>query len=98
MIAFEYTPTVGEPEDIWIYNLGQQTFSRLTFGGSRNIQPFWSPSGSEVGFSSDRDGSFSLYSRPADLGVEARLLIADGDDGLYTGTDLPPRVAPPSAV
>ncbi len=74
----------GAPEDIWIYDLDQETFSRLTFEG-RNIQPFWSPDGSEVGFSSNREGSFALYARPADLSSETRLLVAAGDaPGLYT--------------
>ena len=67
----------GEPEDIWIYDLEQRTLSRLTFGDGRNLQPFWSPDGTEVGFSSNRDGLFALYSRPADLSGDARLLVSD---------------------
>ena len=87
-IAFEYI-AAGEAEDIGVYNVDQQTFSRITFGGSRNLHPFWSPDGDEVGFSSNRDGFFALYSRPPDLSVEARLLFADPDDGLYEGSWTP---------
>ena len=79
----------GEPEDIWIYDLEQRTLSRLTFGDGRNLQPFWSPDGTEVGFSSNRDGLFALYSRPADLSGDARLLVSDPDDSLYEGTWTP---------
>ena len=54
------------------------------------MQPFWSPDGSEAGFSSNREGSFSLYVRPADLSSEARLLVAAGDaPGLYTAVWTP---------
>ncbi len=76
-------------EDIWIYDLDQETFTRLTFEG-RNLQPFWSPDGNEVGFSSNREGSFSLYARPADLSSETRLLVEAGDaPGLYTAVWTP---------
>ena len=88
-IAFEYIRAGEAAEDIGVYNLDQETFSRLTFGGSRNLHPFWSPEGDEVGFSSNRDGFFALYSRPPDLSVEARLLFADPDDGLYEGSWTP---------
>ena len=78
----------NQPEDIWVYDLEQGTSTRLTFEG-RNLQPFWSPDGSEVGFSSTRDGLFSLYSRRADLSQDARLLLADPNDGLLEGTWTP---------
>ena len=80
----------GAPEDIWIYDLDQGTFTRLTFGGSRNLEPFWNPDGTEVGFSSDREGPFALYARAADLSSETRLLVPAGDaSGLYTAVWTP---------
>ena len=63
--------------------------SQLTLGDSRNLQPFWNPDGTEVGFSSNRDGLFALYSRPADLSGDARLLVSDPDDGLYEASWTP---------
>ena len=87
-VAFQHTP-VGGTTDIWIYNLDQETFSRLTFE-SVNWYPFWSPDGSEVGFSSNRDGRRSLYARPSDFSGEARLLLPSPDgtvplfDALWT--------------
>ena len=79
----------GDPEDIWIYDLEQRTLSRLTFGDGRNLQPFWNQDGTEVGFSSNRDGLFALYSRPADLSGDARLIVSDPDDGLYEASWTP---------
>ena len=87
-VAFEHTAVGGGTENIWIYDMDQGTFSRFTFE-SRNIDPFWSPDGSEVGFSSDRAGFMALYARPADLSGEVRLLVADPDDGLYSGSWTP---------
>ena len=80
----------GAPEDIWIYDLDQGTVTRLTFGGSRNLEPFWSPDGTEIGFSSNREGSFALYARAADLSSETRLLVPARDaSGLYTAVWTP---------
>ena len=88
-IAFEYTPVGEAGENIWIYDLGQETVSRLTFDGLRNINPFWNPEGTEVGFSSDRDGFLSLYSRPVDLSRDARLLVGDSTGPLYEASWTP---------
>ena len=89
-IALEYNSPGGDtPQDIWVYDLDQQTFSRLTFEGAFNRYPFWSPDGREVGFSSDRDGLPALYARPADLSGETRLLLADPDDALHEGSWTP---------
>jgi serine/threonine-protein kinase len=79
-VAFEHG--LGSTRDIWIYDLDQETSSRLTFGGT-NVRPFWSPDGSEVGFSSAREGLNALYARPADLSGEARLLVAGEAEGLH---------------
>ncbi len=88
-IAFQHSEAGGR-EDIWIYDLDQETFSRLTFDG-RNIHPFWSPDGSEVGFSSDRAGNLALYSQSADFGGEAQLLVAAENRNLYDATWTPDR-------
>ena len=90
MIAFEYETPGDGTQDIWIYDLDQETFSRLTFEGAINRYPFWSPDGSEVGFASDRDYGFSaLYSRPVDLSGETRLLFGDPDDTSTEGSWTP---------
>ena len=88
-IAFEYTAVGEGGENIWIYDLDQETVSRLTFEGLRNMHPFWSPDGDEVGFSSNRDGLFALFSRPVDLSTDARLLLADPTSPLYEASWMP---------
>ncbi len=89
MIAFEYAPVDGGTQDIWIYDRGQRTFSRLTFEGDNNRYPFWSADGREVGFSSDRDSIDALYVRPANLSGPTRLLLADADQPLFEGSWTP---------
>ena len=79
-IAFAHAP-VGGTRDIWIYDIEQGTFERLTNEGT-NRSPFWSPDGGEVGFSSEREGIMALYSRSANLSGEARLLVAGRGQGL----------------
>ena len=74
-VAFQHAPVGGVTFDIWIYDLGQETFSRLTYEGT-NSRPFWSPDGSEVGFASNREGLYALYARAADFSGEARRLVA----------------------
>ncbi len=88
-IAFEYNTPADGTQDIWIHDLDQETFSRLTFEGDLNRYPFWSPGGSEVGFSSDRDNLSALYARPVDLSAETRLLFADPDEALFEGSWTP---------
>ena len=89
MIALEYNSPGDGTQDIWVYDLDQETLSRLTFEGNPNRYPFWSPDGREVGFSSDRDGMHALYARPADLSGETRLLLADPDYALFEGSWTP---------
>ena len=68
---------------IWIYDLADRTPSRLTFDGTRNIRPFWSPDGSDLGFVSDRDGPLAVYTRPWDGSGEARLLRAPAEGLIF---------------
>jgi serine/threonine-protein kinase len=74
-IAFERTLPGGRL-DIWIYDSDQGgVLRRLTSEGD-NLQPFWSPDGAEVGFSSTRLGTMALFSQPWDGSAPARLLRA----------------------
>ena len=72
-VAVQNTPAGNTDPQIWIYDLDQKTFTRLTFEGA-NTRPFWSPSGAEVGFLSNRDGENAVYARAWDRSGEARLL------------------------
>ncbi len=49
---------------VWIYDLGRETLTRLTFEGSGNGNPAWTPDGKRVAFTSETPGSLSW--QPAD--------------------------------
>jgi eukaryotic-like serine/threonine-protein kinase len=55
---------------------------RLTFGGSNNTAPDFSPDGSRIVFQSTRDGG-GIFEIPA-FGGEARLLARDGQNPKYS--------------
>ena len=64
--------------DIWIYDLAKDAWTRLTFEG-RNIIPRWTPDGKRVVYSSSRNGADSLFWRLADgSGPEESLFTAAG--------------------
>ena len=63
---------------IWLYDLtGDRQIQQRTFEGN-NQRPVWTPDGQRITFSSDRDGTMSLYWMPADgSGVAERLTTAE---------------------
>ena len=62
--------------DIWIHDTAQATRTRLTFEPGTNIQPFWTPDGREIVYSSMANVG-RVVARPADGGGRARPLIDD---------------------
>jgi serine/threonine-protein kinase len=55
-----------QDNDIWIWDFARETLTRLTFAPGLDIWPLWTPDGTQVAFSSDRDGIFNLYWKAAD--------------------------------
>jgi len=49
---------IQEPitDDIWVYDIARQTLNRLTFEGSENQQPQWTPDGERITWRSIREG------------------------------------------
>ena len=70
--------TDDDDRDIWVYDLsGDTQIRRLTLGGN-NRRPLWAPDGERVTFTSDRDGTSSIYWQPADgSSVAERLTTAE---------------------
>ena len=52
--------------DIWVYDISRGTLTRLTFEGSINQHPVWSPDGRRVAFRSDRAGPQNMFWKLAD--------------------------------
>jgi len=88
---------VGEQQwSVWIYDLQQKTFNRLTFEGD-NRDPLWSADGKRVIYASSRNGRKSLFWKPVTgPGSEEELLTlsaqpfpdAVSKDGRYLVYDI----------
>jgi serine/threonine-protein kinase len=72
---------VASPEggDIWIYEVGRGTRTRLTFEGV-NVEPVWSPDGERIAFSAGEDPDLQWI--PADGSATAQLLLQEKDTQL----------------
>jgi Tol biopolymer transport system component len=69
--------TLEEVMETWILDLNRRALSRFTYTGSNHVS-VWSPDGKYIAFSSDRDGPYNLYLKPADgSGTAERLTVYD---------------------
>ena len=51
---------------VWLYDLLRGPLTRLTFEGSLNQSPVWTPDGKRIAFSSNKEGPLSIYWELAD--------------------------------
>ena len=66
------------PADIWLVELERGTMTPFTFDPGFDNAPVWSPDGSRIVFSTNRDGSMNLYQRAASgAGNDEPLLKSD---------------------
>jgi Tol biopolymer transport system component len=65
--------------DIWLWDFGRGTNTRLTFGPKTDENPVWSYDGRRIAFSSNRDGKFyQLYWKDSSgTGEEERLTFGE---------------------
>ncbi len=61
--------------DIWVHETERAVATRLTFAAGFEAYATWSPSGTEITFTSDRRGSRDIFSKPAAGTGEATLLV-----------------------
>jgi serine/threonine-protein kinase len=63
-------------EQIWVKQLPAGPVSRVTFGGSTNTRPEWTPDGRRIAFISSRSGRRNAWIQRADGSAEAESLLA----------------------
>jgi dipeptidyl aminopeptidase/acylaminoacyl peptidase len=51
---------------VWLYDLSRDTLTRLTFQGTNNLVPYWTPDGKRIVFTSNKEGSRNLFWQLAD--------------------------------
>ena len=64
--------------DVWIYDLGRETWTPLTFDPGNDTRPMWTPDGRRVVFRSQRDAP-GLYWKAADGSGTAKRLTTTPD-------------------
>jgi Tol biopolymer transport system component len=67
--------------ELWIYEIARNIRTRFTFGSSSWV-PSWSPDGSELVFTSIRNGRYGLYRKSLGGPGEERLLI-DSEGAIF---------------
>ena len=77
MVAGTFTPgTEAEEKDIYVMRADGTRVRRLTDSAGLDEGPVWSPDGTKIAFSSDRDGQQEIYVMDAD-GSNPRRLTAN---------------------
>ena len=66
-------------EDIWIWDLALENFTKLTLDPSRDTHPAWTPDSERIIFASDREGVRNLYSKAANRPEEPQRLTEGPD-------------------
>ena len=61
--------------DIWVRELRRGVATRLTFDEAVDFSPVWSPDGTRIAFFSARDGTPTIYQKPANGAGEAEPLF-----------------------
>jgi tricorn protease len=75
-VAFSY---LG---DLWIANENGSGVLRLTDNQARDVYPRFSPDGSQIAFSSNREGNYNVYVIPATGGKPRQLTFHSADDNV----------------
>jgi Tol biopolymer transport system component len=79
-IAFDFYDSQSRNRDIWIYDIARELKTRFTFDPAVDQYAVWSPDGSCVVFSSNRQGASDLYQKTTSgAGVE-ELLVESADE------------------
>jgi eukaryotic-like serine/threonine-protein kinase len=66
--------------DIWVIDLQTGASSRLTFDPGDDVNPTWSPDGTRIAFSSDRNGRHDIYVKAATGAGDEQVLLRSSED------------------
>jgi serine/threonine-protein kinase len=80
----------GSDQDIWVYDLGRDTMTRMTFDGKGNLLPIWSPDGRYIVYGSQEGLS---WMRADGAGKPQLLIRTKGTVGPYSFTPNGNRLA-----
>jgi hypothetical protein len=67
-------------EEIYLVKSNGTGLTRLTTNTASDVEPAWSPDGSQVAFATNRDGNYEIYVMNADGQSPVRLTTASGPD------------------
>ena len=104
--AVEITDPRNGDIDVWLGDLARGILTRLTSGRFVHDSPVWSPDGTQIAFSSNRNGHFDLFRKRTDgTGEEEPLFTSSNDkvptdwsaDGRFIAFDLFGKSADPQA-
>jgi serine/threonine protein kinase/Tol biopolymer transport system component len=70
-------------QDIWLYEFARGVNTRFTFDPGIDQNPVWSPDGSQIAFSAQRNNVWGIYRKAANL-VGDEELLSKTDVGLLT--------------
>ena len=70
----------GGAEDLWLYDLDRGIPTRFTTDPKHEGTPVWSPDGTMLYFSSDRNGTFKIFRRPSNGAGNDEMVLEDSVD------------------
>jgi TolB protein len=88
-IAFAATAEGASAQDIYLINADGTNLRRLTTHPDSDTTPTWSPSGTQIAFTSDRTGKPQIYLMNVDGSGLRRLPIPDGEADRATWAPAP---------
>jgi Tol biopolymer transport system component len=67
-MAYEMRQGGTTQRELWVFDLLHGTSKRLTNTSSNEIEPTWSPDGTQIAFVSDRSGAWQIYTMNSSTG------------------------------
>ena len=74
----------GITSDVWVLELTSGTLSRISFGVTADFNPHWSPDGSRLFYTSEKNGNYTIYSRASNASDEEQPILVTRFDTLVT--------------